>query len=265
MPPGRFTAERPGTGELFAYDQARHLAAYTYALELARGRHVLDAGCGEGFGTQRLAEVARSVVGVDYSADAVAAAEGAWRRSNLSFRQLDLTKPGDEHERFDLVCSFQVLEHMVDPLSFLERLRNRLAPGGTLLLTTPNRLTAFSENPYHVREYAPVELHALLVRVFATVTLLGMHGNAKVQAFDRARGRAVARLLRLDPLGLRRHLPGWLVRRLFAALAVVVRRRVRGQDATTTSIDPSDFEVRPEHVDQAVDLVALCRVSDYSK
>jgi len=133
----------------------------------------------------------------------------------------------------------------------------RIVPDGALLLTTPNRLTSFSENPYHVREYAPDELYALVAPLFASVTLLGVHGNAKVQAFDGARRRAVERILRFDPLGFRRLLPRWLVTHAFARLAVLVRRQVR-ESTAAPRITPEDFAVRADAIENALDLVALC-------
>jgi SAM-dependent methyltransferase len=200
---------------------------------------------------------AAEVVGVDYSAEAIAFCRSHWHRENLGFQVLDLTSPGDFHDTFDLVLNFQVLEHIVDPLPFLEGLRARVAPGGRLLLTTPNRLMSFSENPYHVREYVEDELAALLGRVFGSVTIRGMYGNAKVTEFDRGRERAVKRILRLDPLGIRNLLPRRLVEVAFAKLAVLVRRQAR-TTAGEVKIVPEDFSVRPGDTKEALDLVALC-------
>ena len=253
-----FTGERPGWGNDFEYDESRHLAAYVYARDLAVGIDVVDAGCGEGFGTRHLTEVARSVTGIDYSSDAVDACKRTWQAPNLSFRQVDLTNPGEFNEAFDLVLNFQVLEHIQDSLPFLKGLRERLRPGGTLMLTTPNRLKSFSENPYHVREYTAEELEALLGGVFGQVEILGMHGNDKVVAFDRGRERAVRRILRLDPLGIRNMLPSWLVNAAFARLALLVRRSAK-KAGSGTSIVPEDFSVRAENTDEALDLVAICR------
>ncbi len=78
----RFTGERPGWGKDFDYDEARHLAAYLYATEFVRGRRVLDAGCGEGFGTQVLADYAEEVVGIDYSAAAIEECARRWRSTS---------------------------------------------------------------------------------------------------------------------------------------------------------------------------------------
>jgi len=256
-PVGRFTGERPGRGPSFAYDEARHLAAYHYAARLAAGKRVVDAGCGEGFGTQLLAEVAADVVGLDYSAEAIAYCRAAWHRPHLTFQQADLTQPGPTFGTFDLVLNFQVVEHIHDPLPFLRRLRALMAPAGQVLLTTPNRLMSFSENPYHVREYTAEELANVLAPVFGRVRILGMHGNETVRAFDRQRAEAVRRILRLDPFGLRHRLPRTVVNFAFARLAVLVRRRAGGATGTPT-IRPDDFYVSAEGVAEALDLVAHC-------
>jgi SAM-dependent methyltransferase len=254
-----FTGERPGRGEGFAYDEARHLAAYLYARELARERDVLDAGCGAGFGTVMLAETARRVLGIDYSEATVAEARGAHQRPNLEFRQLDVHALPALGRRFDLITNFQVIEHLPDPARFLAAVRAGLEADGVLMLTTPNRLTSVSENPYHLREYTAAELAELLRPIFSRVELYSMTGNEKVRAFDRERARQVQRILRLDPLGLRHRLPAGLVRFAFARLSVLVRRRVAGAAAETRSIVPADFSVVEANRPDALDLVALCR------
>jgi SAM-dependent methyltransferase len=256
---GVHTGERPGRGEGFAYDEARHLAAYLYARELARDREVLDAGCGEGFGTVLLAETARRVTGIDYSPAAVAAAAAAYRQPNLEFRHLDVYALPGLGLRFDVITNFQVIEHLPEPTEFLSAVRAVLEPDGVLMLTTPNRLTTISENPYHLREYTADELAGLLRPLFTRVELLSMMGNATVRAFDEARARQVQRLLRLDPLGLRHRLPPRLVRFAFGKLSVVVRRRLARHTAETRAIVPADFQVVEGSRADALDLVALCR------
>jgi len=258
QPARKLYAERPGWGPDFDYDEARHLVAYEFASRLAAGKRLLDAGCGEGFCTQDLADVARTVVGVDYHAEAVATARRKWQKPNLEFEVVDLTKESPGAAAFDIVLNFQVLEHVADDLGFVRNLRAALAPGGTLVLTTPNAPMSFSENPCHLREYTAAELHTLLGRVFSHVEMLGVFPNAKVEAFDRERRRAVERILRLDPLGLRRLLPERVVHVAFARLGQLVRRQAHGATGGT-KISLEDFEVRTGDLDRALDLVALCR------
>lgn len=253
-----YTGERPGWGEGFDYDESRHLAAYEHARTLASGKHVLDAGCGEGFGTQTLTGVAAAVKGIDYSPIAIDVCRTKWRHPKLSFECVDLTKATSEVETFDLVLNFQVIEHIEDPRPFLRGLKARIGQGGRLMLTTPNRLSTFSENPYHVREYTASELRSLLAEMFSSVELLGMHGNAKVTAFDAGRERAVKRILRMDPLGIRKLLPTTVVNAAFARLSVLVRKQAK-RAAATDRILPTDFFVSGDRLDEALDLVAMCR------
>ncbi len=145
-----FTGERlPGVDGDFAVDRERHLAAYRFARAHAAGRAVLDAGCGEGYGTALLAEAAARVVGIDRP-EAVRVATARHRAPRLEFRAHDLERLGALGERFDLVVSFQVIEHLPDPVGFLRALAGC---GGALVVTTPNRLMSVSENPYHLREW----------------------------------------------------------------------------------------------------------------
>ncbi len=259
--PRKLSAERPGRGAEFVYDEARHLAAYLHARTLVAARDVLDAGCGEGFGTVLLAERARSVLGIDYAPEPIATARAAYDAERLEFRQLDVHDLARLDRRFDLVTNFQVIEHLPDPARFLDAVRGVLAPGGELMLTTPNRLTSVSENPAHLREYTADELRALLAPLFAEVRICSMLGNERVRAFDAERGRQVRRLLRLDPLGLRHVLPQRLVYFAFAQLSAVVRRRVVSTVREAARITPDDFTVVEESRPDALDLVAFCRVA----
>ncbi len=255
----KLSAERPGRGPDFDYDEGRHLVAYRYAAELARGRRVLDAGCGEGFLTQTLGDTAQSVLGVDYHAGAVATAARNCSRPNVDFVVADLANAAAIRDRFDLVISFQVIEHIADDRSMVERLHGLLAPGGVLVMTTPNLLQSFSENPFHVREYTPEAFDALLRTSFANVEILGVFGNERVLEFDRNRRRAVERILRLDPLGVRRLLPQPWVHAAFAHLGQLVRR-VAHRSIGATPVTVADFRVERGDVSQSLDLMAICKV-----
>jgi SAM-dependent methyltransferase len=254
-----FTGERlPSGGDVeFGVDMERHLAAYRWAATMAPGRTVLDAGCGEGYGASLLAGHAARVVGVDRD-EAIAIASPRYRQPNLTFRALDLMTLPSLGERFDLVVSFQVIEHLPDPEGFLRALAACTAPGGTLVVTTPNRLMSVSENPYHLREWTAPELAALAAPVLPGSRVRGMNGSERVLAYERARGEQIRRILRLDPLGLRKLIPEAVVRVVFARLARLVRRRV-GAAGALPSVGPEDFAVRDDDLERALDLVLVWR------
>jgi 2-polyprenyl-3-methyl-5-hydroxy-6-metoxy-1,4-benzoquinol methylase len=256
-PTDTFTGERlPGGGDAeFGIDMERHVAAYRYAAERAAGRSVLDAGCGEGYGSAFLARHAARVVGVDRD-EAIAIASARYRDPRLVFRALDLMQLPSLAERFDLVASFQVIEHLPDPAGFLGALKACTAPGGTLLVTTPNRLMTVSENPYHLREWTAPEMAALVAPILPGAVVLGMNASERVLAYEKARGEQIRRILRLDPLNLRRFIPEAVIRVAFARLARLVRRRVGAAGALPT-VGPDDFGVRGDDLARALDLVVV--------
>jgi SAM-dependent methyltransferase len=245
----------PGQDGDFAVDLERHLVAYRFACERAAGCTVLDAGCGEGYGAAMLAKVAARVVGADRP-EAASVAAMRHQGPRLEFRGLDLGNLDVLAEQFDRVVSFQVLEHLPDPASFLRGLAHRVKSGGQVIVTTPNRLMSVSENPYHLREWTGAELLALATPVLPGVRLLGVHGSERVIAHERARGEQVQRLLRLDPLGLRHLLPSFVIDRAFMPLARLVRRRLR-ETGAGLQIGPQDFWVSDTDIDRALDLMLL--------
>ena len=255
--PDTFTGERlsDGGGTDFAVDMERHLAAYRYAASRAAGRTVLDAGCGEGYGTALLAQTATRAVGLDV-AEAVETARARHALPTLQYRAQDLSRLGDLGERFELVLSFQVIEHLVDPVAFLSGLVGCVAPGGTLLVTTPNRPMSVSENPYHLREWTADELLTLAAPVVPGVRMLGVHGSSRVLEYERARGEQVKKILRLDPFELRRFLPDVVVKQAFPRLARLVRKRI-GKTGATLDVGPGDFTVREDDLEHALDLLLV--------
>src|SRR5579863_1235822 len=167
--PLEFTGERM-TSAARGQIEYEHLHRYCFARLLCRGKDVIDVASGEGYGAALLAQVARSVVGIDFAADAVRHAAGAYRRPNLHFVRGDavqLPLPGDSA---DVVVSFETLEHLYAQERFLAEIRRVLRPDGLLVISSPDSEvyshTGSDVNPYPVRELSREEFKKKLSNVF---------------------------------------------------------------------------------------------------
>lgn len=251
-----FTGERLHEEDpLFAVDIVRHRAAYAYAIELAQreaSQRVLDLGCGTGYGTSQLADAVPRTFAVDRISPDPAA-----RHPKVAFIRADAAHLPLESGAFDLVVSFQVIEHLEDPGPYLDAIACLLQPNGVALLTTPNLLQSDGENPFHVHEYEADELSTLLAGHFADVEMLGVSAGPEPKAYYDARLRRIRSIVRLDPLGLRHRLPRRLVDLLFASLAVLVRRGIQRSDGLP-SVEIGDFPISADDP-ESLDLLAVCR------
>ena len=172
-----FTGERLIPGEVDIDLLNEHMARYHFAVRLARGKRVLDAGCGAGYGSAELAEVAESVTGIDIAPAALDYARAHYALPNLAFEQASCTKLPYGDGAFDLVVAFEVIEHLENWRDFLQEVRRVLAPAGQLIVSTPNRLYYTESrgrdgaNPFHVHEFDFDEFNRELKQFFPYVTM----------------------------------------------------------------------------------------------
>src|ERR1019366_3972712 len=154
-----FTGERLIPGEVDVDLLNEHMARYHFAVRLARGKRVLDAGCGAGYGSAELADVAESVTAIDIAPEAVEYARAHYALPNLAFEQASCIELPFADGAFDLVVAFEVIEHLENWRGFLQEVRRVLAPSGQLIVSTPNRLYytesrgPHGANPFHVHEF----------------------------------------------------------------------------------------------------------------
>lgn len=172
-----------------------HAASYAFAEPLCAGHRVLDLGCGSGYGACRIAGVASSVVGVDVAQDAVAFARDRYRRSNLSFMAIEPDGPLPfDAGQFDVVLSFQVIEHVGNVRGYLEEARRVLRPGGIMVIITPDRKHRLLPgqrpwNRWHLREYSAAGLVREVSPVFELDAILRMGAARPVARIELARYR----------------------------------------------------------------------------
>lgn len=137
-------------------ETAIHTARYQIAKDFVKGKRVLDIACGEGYGSYLLKEWgASSVLGVDIAEDAIGAASKHFLREGVEFicgnaENIQLSKT------FDLIVSFETIEHVENQNLFLTQLKNLLAENGHIIISCPNDHFYYNEdesNPYHLRKY----------------------------------------------------------------------------------------------------------------
>jgi SAM-dependent methyltransferase len=180
------------------------------------------------------------VLGVDIDEDAVAYARGRYGGPNVEFERLDVQELPLPDGSFDVVCSFETIEHLADPGRFLARAARVLKEGGLLLASTPRveRTTSAPENPHHLAEFAPADFEELLRRSFGEVELWGQR-REETQRYRLAR--------RLDVLGLRKRTA------IFRPLA----KRLLGTPATA-ELSTHEVVISPDGLARATEILAVC-------
>lgn len=171
------------TGERFTPECQReiwyeHMHRYTLAGQLCSGLRVLDAACGEGYGSALLAAAGATVTGIDQSTQAIEHARQRYDgRKGLAFEIADCTALPFADASFDCVVSFETLEHVDAQDEMLAGFRRVLKPGGFALISSPDKAVYSDQmgirNEFHVRELYRDELESLLARHFPAYRLLG--------------------------------------------------------------------------------------------
>ena len=228
------------------------LSLYRLAAQFSRGKRVLDAGCGTGYGDLYLCRNgAASVVGLDVSAKAIAYANRHYSHPNLRFELAGGSSLPHADASLDVVFSSNVIEHVADYRGYLDEIGRVLAPGGTLILITPVvEVTGQSDSPYHITNLRPEEWDEELRGRFAEVAFAGHYLDAYPQ--------------HLIPWTLSPLVQRLMVHPIYKSLPESVRQRVLREMAWNPfGIWEGDFEFRPcsptvRAMGTSMSFIALC-------
>jgi ubiquinone/menaquinone biosynthesis C-methylase UbiE len=155
-----------------------HVHRYYEALKLVdNNAFVMDIACGTGFGSSLLAEKAASVTGCDISKEAIEYCNQHFKRKNLKFNIEDGTKLSFSDAAFDIVISFETIEHTTEFHKMLDEFRRVLKSSGRAIISTPNfpvnSPSGIVTNPYHTQEFTYNELKEMLSAHFTEVNIFG--------------------------------------------------------------------------------------------
>jgi len=157
------------------------------------------------------------------------------------------------------VVSFQVIEHIENDSLYLKEIHRVLKPGGTALITTPNRKMSLSRNPWHIREYLPNELSSLAKTFFSIVEMKGITGNDKVMKYYEENKKSVRRFTRFDIFNLQYNLPASVLRIPYEILNRWNRNKLQSRDkGLVTDIRHEDYII-VDDATNALDLLLIVK------
>jgi len=228
-------------GEISGGPLANHIKRYDFARQFCAGKVVLDAACGVGYGSGYLADIANKVIGVDIGADAIAYAKGHYQKENIEFKTMDIHNLDFADKYFDVVCSFETLEHLSNPQKYLSEVKRVLKEGGVFIVSTPQakRTVVKPKNPHHKVEFSQDDFRRLLEGYFVKVEIFGQR---------RLQSSAHYYLQKVDILHLRDRLPAFLRRRICHNLST------RSWDEAALE----DFVISKEKMGRAAELLGVC-------
>jgi SAM-dependent methyltransferase len=235
----------------------RLLKAYVVAEDYIRG-DVLEVGCGEGRGIGLVLPKAKSYSAIDKIEPVIAKLRTKYPTGKFYSGNIPPLSPFDDNS-FDVVITFQVIEHIGDDFNFLKEIHRVLRPGGLAIITTPNRPMSLSRNPWHIREYTGKELGDLCSKMFSRVEVKGIAGNEKVMEYYERNKKSVHRITKWDILRMQYWLPAALLRIPYEMLNRRNRDKLKDSaDELVMSIRTEDYVVT-ETAEGALDLLIFAR------
>ena len=219
-----------------------HLKRYEFAKQFCAGKLVLDIACGVGYGSVYLAQSAKKVFGGYISEEAILYAKKHYQKENIQFMVMDAACLEFPDKYFDVICSFETLEHLDNPQKYLTKVKRLLNEGGIFIISTPQvkRTRIKPKNPYHKIEFSKDDLLNLLKGYFTNVEIFGQM---------RIQSTAHYYLQKIDVFHLRAFLSSFARRRICHITAT------RSWDETGLE----DFVISKEKIGRAQELIGVCR------
>jgi 2-polyprenyl-3-methyl-5-hydroxy-6-metoxy-1,4-benzoquinol methylase len=155
-------------------DLLYHLARYKFiGRQIRKNWDVLEIGCGTGYGSNFLAQFAKTVNACELDTSLLVRAKEKFVKPNLTYSDAPVLA------QYDVVVCLEVIEHMTKDYAYklLDTLDKNLKPGGLLFISTPRKIDNPSENrkKYHLHEYTAQEFIAILEERFTNTLLFSQN------------------------------------------------------------------------------------------
>jgi len=154
-------------------EKTLHIDRYLFAKQFINNNsYVLDCACGFGYGSNILADKANQIIGVDISKDAIAYANEKYDKNNIKYvndaaENYIITN----NFKFDVIISFETIEHLEDQENFIKLLKNSLQSSGKLICSIPytSKTIEIPINPHHKKEYAVNDFIEILNKYYSNI------------------------------------------------------------------------------------------------
>lgn len=151
-----------------------HIDRYNFALRHTHNKIVADIACGSGYGSYLLADKgAKKVIGIDRDKKTIRYATGRYKKRNIIYQVAEANNLPMKPSSIDVVVSFETIEHIKKPITFIYETKKVLKKEGLLVISTPNKKYSIGDNPFHFREFDLKEFNQMLKSYFRKVTLYG--------------------------------------------------------------------------------------------
>lgn len=168
------------SGTFLAKSVLKMMAArYIFAGNFCKDKTILEIGCNNGYGANYLmSKGAKKIVAGDISEEKIEYARLHYKKDGLQYVVLDAQQLQFPSQSFDLIISFETLEHLTKYKDFIDGCHRLLKDGGTFICSTPNKaiLSPNSDEPFypeHVKEFTPDEFRSLVEQDFKQTTMYG--------------------------------------------------------------------------------------------
>lgn len=147
---------------------------YSHVRKFLTGKErLLEIGCGKGYFLRSIEARVQSAVGLEYNEEAI-----RYKVADADVLHMSVAEMAASGSKFDVVCAFQVLEHVTDPRSFIEQALTCLSDGGTLILSTPNndnvhfrsQQDIFDGPPHHMGHFT-LDVYERIAKAFGCAVL----------------------------------------------------------------------------------------------